>query len=281
MKKSFEEFKAETIEILSSMVPEGWELKIEKQEKGVNKGKTSWTITKPDPEIWAVTYFEDLYKDNATEEEIREYARYIIDENDHAYIPSKLDLDYIKEHGYLRMCNTERNKASLKDRITVPNPGTDITLYIVVEYKVGKKFGAFVLTDQILEKIGVSVPEYADMICKVVKNTVKRVAIENLGERVKRMSGDELEESPLYFLGGESSEACLFSECLMYADFNCYIIPSSVHEVLLIKDTDANPADLKEMVVDVNKHVLEDKDFLSDSIYHWDYETKSLTMVII
>ena len=56
-----------------------------------------------------------------------------------------------------------------------------------------------------------------------------------------------------------------------------YLIPSSVHEFILIKDDGTPKAkDLNRMIKNVNETVLEPRDFLSDQCYHYDAKTKTL-----
>ena len=56
-----------------------------------------------------------------------------------------------------------------------------------------------------------------------------------------------------------------------------YLIPSSVHEFILIKDDGTPKArDLNKMIKNVNDTVLEPRDFLSDQCYHYDAKTKVL-----
>lgn len=56
-----------------------------------------------------------------------------------------------------------------------------------------------------------------------------------------------------------------------------YMLPSSVHEFILIKDDGTPKAkDLNAMVKNVNETVLETKDFLSDQCYHYDAKAKVL-----
>ena len=53
------------------------------------------------------------------------------------------------------------------------------------------------------------------------------------------------------------------------------MIPSSVHEFLIIKDDGTPKAkDLNKMIRDVNKNVLNPRDILSDQCYHYDAENK-------
>ncbi|MBQ6304640.1 MAG: hypothetical protein IJK83_11550 [Clostridiales bacterium] len=57
-----------------------------------------------------------------------------------------------------------------------------------------------------------------------------------------------------------------------------WMLPSSVHEFILIKDDGAaNAKDLNAMVRNVNETVLEPRDFLSDQCYHYDAVEKSFT----
>ena len=56
-----------------------------------------------------------------------------------------------------------------------------------------------------------------------------------------------------------------------------YLLPSSVHEFILIKDDGGkNAKDLNRMVRDVNATVLGPRDFLSDQCYHYDAKKKVL-----
>lgn len=56
-----------------------------------------------------------------------------------------------------------------------------------------------------------------------------------------------------------------------------YVIPSSVHEVLLLKDDGAIALeDMKEIVRSVNRSEVSHEDFLSDNVYHFDASQRKL-----
>lgn len=60
-------------------------------------------------------------------------------------------------------------------------------------------------------------------------------------------------------------------------DGSFYLIPSSVHEFILIKDDGTPKAkDLNKMIKNVNETVLEPRDFLSNQCYHYDAKSKTL-----
>ena len=65
---------------------------------------------------------------------------------------------------------------------------------------------------------------------------------------------------------------------------NYYLVPSSIHEFLAMPDSfvgdDVNLIDeLVSLTRDVNASMVSDQDFLSNTIYHYDIKTKTLSMV--
>lgn len=61
-----------------------------------------------------------------------------------------------------------------------------------------------------------------------------------------------------------------------------YILPSSRHEVIALKEREEEKLDavlLKEMVKEVNSTVVHTEDFLSDSVYRYSRDTKTLSIV--
>ncbi len=59
-----------------------------------------------------------------------------------------------------------------------------------------------------------------------------------------------------------------------------YIIPSSVHETILVQDREpVSPEKLKSMVYEVNREELEPEDILTDSLYYYDAVEKRVKIV--
>ncbi len=79
--------------------------------------------------------------------------------------------------------------------------------------------------------------------------------------------------SVLFYPGVQEQIANVFDE-------GYTVLPSSVHEVLIVPDSaGVDAASLKDMVREANRLVVEDKDILSDNIYHYDPKEKTLTTV--
>ena len=49
-----------------------------------------------------------------------------------------------------------------------------------------------------------------------------------------------------------------------------FILPSSVHEVILVPEWQMEAEELKKMVVEVNENELDYMEVLSDNVYHYD-----------
>ena len=61
---------------------------------------------------------------------------------------------------------------------------------------------------------------------------------------------------------------------------NLYILPSSVHEVILLPDNGRESAmQLREMVVDVNATQVEAEEILSDNVYYYDRFSERITVI--
>lgn len=59
-----------------------------------------------------------------------------------------------------------------------------------------------------------------------------------------------------------------------------YILPSSVHEVILLQDTGAGcPRELKKMIMEVNRTQVAPEEVLSDSLYFYDYSEKRVKII--
>lgn len=58
-----------------------------------------------------------------------------------------------------------------------------------------------------------------------------------------------------------------------------FILPSSIHEVLVMKvDGEINAGELQYIVMDINRHMVEPEEVLSDQVYRYDRESQSLSM---
>ena len=109
---------------------------------------------------------------------------------------------------------------------------------------------------------------------------------ENLLDRADPL--EPMEVGGMYVLTTESGN--LGASALFYPDVKekaaemlgsgYYVLPSSIHECILVPETAGiNEKELCDMVKQANRTVVEPKDVLSDNVYHYDRESRSLNKV--
>lgn len=91
---------------------------------------------------------------------------------------------------------------------------------------------------------------------------------------------ESAEKNPVYVLstmsGSYGASSILFTDIFQKVceDFGCnlFILPSSVHELILVPDRAAqwSSEELLQVVKDVNRTVTEDKSLLADNVYYYD-----------
>ena len=100
-----------------------------------------------------------------------------------------------------------------------------------------------------------------------------------LSEYVEELSGEFIEESPLYILSNQmginGAVSLLYPEMpgIIYKKIRkpYYLLPSSVHEFLIVPESELiRPGNLREIVSEVNMTQIQPEELLSDHVYYFD-----------
>lgn len=142
------------------------------------------------------------------------------------------------------------------------------------------------ITNEILRNYGITQDQLHQDALDAAQHTMK-YSIRSMDEVLREMAqsmGIEQNQpvmfsSPLYvgttdrdtFGAGVLAVPSFFEDATEKLDGNFYVLPSSVHEILLLPDRFAPEHQfLKELVQDVNANEVDPKDRLSDNVYHYD-----------
>lgn len=196
----------------------------------------------------------------------------------------ELDVGYsvLKHHLILQTVATEREESLLQQ---VPHrEWEDLSLiYRFQLWREESRSASVVVTNKLLNSFGITEAElYAD--AQTFAPVVAPVEIVNMNEV---MESDFMlaENEPVLELEGiyimTCNHAIYGAGCLFYNDLsriieeqlhaNCYILPSSIHELILIKSNENTQAEeLKKMVAIINRESVEKEELLCDSIYYCD-----------
>ena len=182
----------------------------------------------------------------------------------------------------IQVIPTEKNAEILAD---IPHRNVeDLSLVYRFVLNAGKNGQASALaTNGMLENFGIS-PE--QLHADAMENAPKAFppSIKTMQEVMAQMLEIEPEELPavnidMYMMtcnGGLNGAGCIFypgilDEAAEVMAGSFYILPSSVHEVLLIPDkSDTGSEELEAMVRQINEAEVAPEDRLSDTVYHYD-----------
>lgn len=199
------------------------------------------------------------------------------------------DYDKVKDHTYLRMIPGD--SPVLKD--TPHKMIEDMALVVNIHlenFSDENGRSVVVVSKPLMDMYGI---DEAQLFADAEKNSLANepLVLTPLGDMIKHLIEAEEIPSPedvgiVTFIATNKS-GFQGAAVAAYPDFcekaaetlggSFYMLPSSVHEFILIKDDGTPKAkDLNKMVKNVNETVLEARDFLSDQCYHYDAKTKVL-----
>ena len=201
--------------------------------------------------------------------------------SDYAQLKDKLSIEVI---------SAERNKDILE---SVPHKNLE-DMAIVYRFNVGRTpegMGTVLVTNDMLDKYGITAEQlHADALKSAPE--IRPVVIKGMSEFLVEMMGSE-QASMLGFEPVENEPVLVASVpdnnkgagIIAYTDFmdkaaeriggDFYILPASIHEVLLVKDDGMiGKENLEMMVKEVNATTVDPSEKLTDNVYHYDSKEK-------
>ena len=245
-------------------------------------------IKKKNEKIAPTIYLENYLKDYNIGISMEVIARNIVDTAENAQLKGEIDVDFfmsyekIKDHIYIKLVNKEANTEMLKE---LPHKEF-LDLAMIVYCDVSKMCGicaSVTVKNDFIRRWEVSEEEIISQAYSNTKNA--GATIWDMRTLIKgRFNEDKLSEAQLIDAGSifvMGNEAMTFGAIAMtfddvldeFINNSCkgvYIIPSSIHEVILIRDKeDGECSVLNDMVKQVNSECLEKEDILADHAYYY------------
>ena len=271
------------------------------------------TIKRKGMSVGMSIYLEKFFMEYCNrQKELKDIVREIITMENNSRIEidiAKWFIDYekVKEKIRYKLVNYEKNKELLKK---VPyEKFLDLVkvYYVNVDFDNVQK-GKIVIYNDHLERWGVTeeaIKTTAEKnmekhmlgrICtmeEMLLNLVRKIETDFEKELEAEVQIEELfqqEEIRMYVVTNKEN---VYGAALMcYSDIikrfahkvksDLYILPCSVHEVILVPASDVvgwQCKDLKDMVVDINMNEIPDEEILSNSVYYYDRATDRITLL--
>ena len=290
-------------ESVKEKLGKGYNVTVRKVDKNNGVTYTGLCVTKDDASVSPVVYINNHYdtykKGDTTPAEAADYVADVCRKKRH-----RIDMRHFLNYGSVRdsivymLINTDKNREALEDIPHMEFLDLSIVFQCMVE---SQEIGtATILIHNAHTKLwGVSAEE---LYRAATENTPRLRSYELKGMKemlceimqkekaAERFDCEELVEEleygiPMYVLSNKyRSEG---AACILYPDLlkdfsysiggSFYIIPSSIHEVLLIPaDSIDNSEELREIIKEVNDTQLIEEEILSYSLYYYDAEMEKI-----
>lgn len=300
-KMNFIQFTEEIVNKIKAYLPENYlESKIMLKSVIKNNGLTlTALVIYNESNISPSVYLEGFYEKYKAGMEMEDILRKIAElrikkELDDAFdISMILDFDKVKNFIIPKLIKENWNKTMLKNRPHTDYSNLTITYHIVLE-KNDSSFASMPVTDLLMKHWGIDLEAIHKLAIGNMKIILPSV-FKSINEMIKTIDPSvdlnnpcfSCAEKNMYVLSNEiimfGATALLDEEVMNKIEEKIgkefYVLPSSVHEVIIIpKLSDNDVFCLSSMVREMNNNYLSCEDRLSDNIYKYTHD-KGLTMV--
>ncbi len=243
-------------------------------------------------------YLNSYYEDHLEGENIREGAGRLVRDYRAAVPAEGIDISFftdyslVKERLAFRLISSELNEELLENIPHVPFLDLEIAFYYAVDIS-GMQGGSILIRNSHMERWGVTTEDLMrdsmENAPKILPGSCRDICdmMEMMCPEKAASVTDDMRNLGLYVLSNERlthGAAVMLYPGMMdkvsgIVGSDLYIIPSSIHELIVLSDMNqADPGYLREMIMLVNRKQLAPQDILSDSLYHFDRETKKITI---
>lgn len=291
----YQTFKEELLDILREKTEGKKKVSIQKVEK--NNGIVQEAVSlRCEKDIAVPTiYLEEFYEMCKKGGDVRAIANRILEVEEERRKEVDFSLDSFENYEkarskvYYKLINYKMNEALLKK---IPHKKY-LDLAVVYYYKMegGKLHGATILIHNCnLSAWGI---DEEQIMGDAVMNTCRKLpySFNGMEALISELTGEETmkytAEELMYVLTNEEkyfgAAALLYPHVLEHIakvlKKNFYVLPSSVHECILVPDRGLYSRDeLKQMVREVNNRQVETEEVLSYEVYYYDREKKTLIL---
>lgn len=258
------------------------------------------------PTIYLDSYFEQYQEQRMTLDEIIDDIIAVYHENQDfpaLNINHFMDFSIISEKIAFKLVESSANTELLKELPHIPFLDLAMVFYLFIDESPKGQMTSLIYYDH-MELWDLN----TEQLCEIAKNNtpllfpahirdmtevLKEIAKANLGEDYREEWMDELfaaapGQFPLYVLGNQ--RGIHGASCILYPDVlknfahqlnqDLIILPSSIHEVLLVPDAPGlSYCELQSMVRYINRSEVPKEDRLSDQIYRYQRSSDTIQLI--
>ena len=289
--KAYEQFVNEVTEAIRRTAGEMYTVIPRKERKNNSVVLDGILLQRGNERVAPNIYLNHYYPQYCNGEDAEQIAAQILElceekKEEILELTQRLDFSpkYIGEHLYYRLIGREKNEELLRE-IPHRNYLNLAVVYYWVVYEEAEQIGSILMTLRQMERFGWTEEELMQM---AQENTPRLFPA--LTKGMDEIVGDLLaRQEKLQMLVLSNEKGINGASCLMYPGVlqkleeamkgSFYVLPSSIHELIVLPDNGASAVQLCEMVYCINRTHLPQEDVLSDTVYYYSEETKTLSTI--
>lgn len=298
----YKEFLEKVAENIKLNLPDNYrnaEVTIQETKKNNNVILNSIMIKNPDNNVSPVFYMEGYYaKYQEGELSIDEIGKKVIEDrikNEKSIdISAIINPENVRKNVVFNLVGIENNKEMLNN---IPHRIQDdmaITYRILVDQENVGETATIKITNDIMDMVHMDENELYELSMNntpslmpaKLKNMLEIVS-ETMGIDAGELFEPGTADAPMYVL--TNNQMCNGASTIFYPGIQeeiynklqseYFVLPSSVHEVILVpKDANMEAAELKQMVNEVNSTQVSPEEVLTGNVYEYDAKAKVLTI---
>ena len=292
----YQQFVIVVKEKLAQSLGSGIDLQIHTTLKNNGNERTGISIIDPKVNISPTIYLEEYYRQFKSGMPIDAIAACFLDVYHEVRLEHSWQIEQLKTLSETqckiscKLIHARKNESLLQ---TLPHiPYLDLAIVFYILFEVEETGTATIpITHDFLRLWNITLDELYDIALKNAPSLLPaqfkpmRVVI---AELLDSTCDTSIKESDIMFVLTNPLRS-YGAACLLYPGIleqiacqlgeNFYILPSSIHEVIIIAESQSpNKEDLHEMVQDINETQVDVEEFLSDTIYYYNFKEKSVSL---
>lgn len=305
---SYEEFIGAITEAVKNIFLKGYKVSVNPITKNNSIHLDGLVILKEgettSPSIYLNDYYEE-YKEGKLLSEIVKEIKELYDEsyNSEEFRSTAFEDNFenLKSTVIFRLINLEKNKQQLQDMPHLPLLDLAIAFYCLIRSS-EEGIGTVKITNQLMklwntdlneltELAKVNTPRLFSPVIRPMNDIIREILLDGERNIFKKDIDKQIKsgkiKSRMYILSNEKgingASSLLYTDILKefsyQLDTDFYILPSSIHELILVpKDGYMKKEELRKMVKEVNETQVPYEDILSDSVYVYSRELDSISL---
>ena len=289
------EFSAKLLKEIKKMIPKDHRVEFSSIMKNNGVTEEAVSIVEKNKNVSPTIYlreFYDLYKEGV---ELEFLAEEIVRRNNEYKLEESLDIGFFvnyekaKSRIVFKLVNRQLNQKLLEKIPYVEYMDLVMVFYYLIHNEEAGN-ATILIHNSHLEMWNVTVEKLYE---QAYKNTpdILPAAITGMREIIYQMMGEEAmkeevfdDDIPMYVMTNsmKMNGAATMAYPNVLRNFanaigkNVYIIPSSIHEVILVPETGTEGGRLNDMVREVNETQVDPKEVLADHVYYYNREENQM-----